>query len=133
MAHFAKLNENNVVLQVLVVDNNELLDETGQESEQKGIDFLISWSGGYTNWKQTSYNGTFRKNYAGINYVYDTDRDVFIPPKPFNNWILDEVKCIWVPPVPHPAPDGNEYAWNQETTSWDNLGPVPTPPPDSQE
>lgn len=117
MAHFAKLDENNVVLEVNVVHNNELLDENGQESEQKGIDFLINWSGGYTGWKQTSYNSTFRKNYAGIGYIYDPQRDAFIPPKPFNSWTLNETTCLWDPPVPFPN-DGNSYYWDEVTQTW---------------
>jgi len=120
MAHFAKLNENNIVLEVHVVHNNELLDENGQESEQKGIDFLTSWSGGYTNWKQTSYNGNFRKNYAGIGYTYDSVRDAFIPPKPFNSWTLNENTCLWESPVMYPT-DGNAYSWNESTLSWDKI------------
>lgn len=117
MAHFAKLDENNVVLEVNVVHNNELLDENGQESEQKGIDFLTSWSGGYSNWKQTSYNGNFRKNYAGPGYTYDAGRDAFIPPKPYNSWLLNEDTCLWEPPVAHPT-DGKMYKWDEDTTSW---------------
>ena len=117
MAHFAKLDESNNVLEVHVVHNNELLDENGQESEQKGIDFLTSWSGGYTMWKQTSYNGNFRKNYAGIGYTYDSVRDAFIPPKPFNSWILNEDTCLWESPVPYPNDDGR-YRWDEDTVSW---------------
>jgi hypothetical protein len=80
MAHFAKLDNDNIVLEVHAVHNNELLDENGQESEAKGIEFLVNWSGGYTNWKQTSYNGNFRGKYAGIGYTYDTQNDVFVAP-----------------------------------------------------
>lgn len=117
MAHFAKLDENNVVLEVNVIHNNELLDENGQESEQKGIDFLTSWSGGHTMWKQTSYNSNFRKNYAGIGYTYDKLRDAFIPPKPFNSWQLDEDSCFWQAPVSMPN-DGNLYIWNEDLQIW---------------
>lgn len=117
MAHFAKLDENNIVLEVNVVNNNELLDENGQESEQKGIDFLTSWSGGYSNWKQTSYNGNFRKNYAGIGFSYDSVRDAFIPPKPFNSWVLNEDTCIWESPIPYPNDDAH-YRWDEATTNW---------------
>jgi hypothetical protein len=95
MAHFAKLDENNVVLEVHCVHNNELLIN-GVEVESKGIVFFIEWSGGYTNWKQTSYNGNIRKNYAGIGYTYDSDRDAFIPPQPNGNYVLDEQTCQWV-------------------------------------
>lgn len=117
MAHFAKLDENNVVLEVNSVHNNELLDENGQESEQKGIEFLIAWSGGYTNWKQTSYNGSIRKNYAGIGFAYDANRDAFIPPKPYESWMLNESTCRWDAPIPYPT-DGKIYVWDETTLSW---------------
>jgi hypothetical protein len=98
MAHFAKLDENNNVLEVHVVHNNELLDENGVEQEQKGIDFLVSWSGGYPHWKQTSYNGNFRKNYCGPGYTYDSVRDAFIAQKPTLDAVLDEATCQWIVP-----------------------------------
>lgn len=116
MAHFAQLDENNVVTQVIVVHNNELMDN-GMESEAKGIEFLVNWSGGYTNWKQTSYNGNMRKNYAGVGYTYDAQRDAFIAPQPYPSWTLDEATCRWNPPVPYPN-DGQVYAWDEATTSW---------------
>ena len=116
MAHFAKLDENNVVLEVHCIHNNELLID-GVEFEAKGIEFLVNWSGGYTNWKHTSYNGNIRKNYAGIGYTYDSTRDAFIPPQPFASWTLDEETCLWTPPVPYPNDDKN-YAWDEPTTSW---------------
>lgn len=126
MASFAKLDENNVVLAVISVHNNELLNENGNESEQKGIDFLTQWSGGYTNWKQTSYNtiggvhsngGTpFRKNHAAVGYSYDAQRDAFIPPKPFASWLLNEDTCQWQPPVAMPT-DGI-YSWDEATQAW---------------
>lgn len=93
MAHFAELDENNIVKQVIVVHNNELLDN-GIESEDKGIAFCQSLFGG--NWKQTSYNGNFRKNYAGIGFTWDEEIDAFIPPKPEEgSWILNEETCQW--------------------------------------
>ena len=116
MAHFAKLDENNVVLEVHVVNNNELLQD-GVESESKGIQFLVDWSGGYPLWKQTSYNGTIRKHYAGIGYTYDATRDAFIPPQPFPSWTLNENTCLWDAPVPFPI-DGQRYNWDEATTSW---------------
>jgi len=116
MAHFAKLDDNNLVITVHRVHNNELLDENGNESEAKGIAFLVAWSGGYTNWKQTSYNGNFRKNYAGTGYTYDQQRDAFIAPKPYPSWILDEATCQWQPPVAKPT-DGI-HTWDEATTSW---------------
>jgi hypothetical protein len=93
MAHFAQLDESNIVTQVIVVHNNELLDN-GVESEAKGVAFCQSLLGG--NWIQTSYNGNIRKNYAGIGYTYDQTRDAFIPPKPEEGeWILNEDTCLW--------------------------------------
>ena len=117
MAHFAKL-ENNVVKQVIVVSNQDILDEQGQESEEKGIAFCSNLLGG--TWLQTSYNGKIRKNYAGIGYTYDEGRDAFIPPKPFNSWLLDEVTCQWKAPVDYPT-DGKIYNWNEDTQSWDEV------------
>ena len=94
MAHFAKLDENNVVTTVVVVNNSELLVD-GVESEAKGVEFLTGLFG-ESNWKQTSYNATIRKNAAGIGYTYDPDRDAFIPPKPGDNYVLDEQTCQWI-------------------------------------
>lgn len=114
MAHFAKLDENNTVTQVIVVHNNELLDN-GVENESKGIAFCQSLFGG--NWKQTSYNGTMRKNFAGIGYTYDQTRDAFIPPKPYNSWLLDETTCTWSAPVAHPN-DDKIYVWDENIVNW---------------
>jgi hypothetical protein len=116
MAHFAKLDQNNVVLEVHVVHNNELLQD-GVESEAKGVQFLVDWSGGHPYWKQTSYNGNIRKNYAGIGYKYDPQRDAFIPPQPYPSWILNESTCRWETTVPYPT-DNQFYKWNEATTSW---------------
>ena len=117
MAHFAKLDDNNVVLEVLVVDDQTLDNLPYPQSEAKGIVFLADWSGGYTNWKQTSYNASFRKNYAGINYIYDSTVDAFIPPKPFPSWLLNTNTCQWQAPIPYPN-DGNKYIWDEATQSW---------------
>jgi len=117
MAHFAKLDQNNVVTDVIVVNNIDLLTADGLESEMIGLAFLIRWSGGYSNWKQTSYNRRIRKNYAGIGYNYDATRDAFIPPKPFSSWILNEETCLWDAPVAMPT-DGQLYYWDEATTSW---------------
>lgn len=116
MAHFARLDQNNVVVDVNAVHNNELLDN-GTESEAKGIAFLTNWSGGYTNWRQTSYNATFRKNYAGVGYTYDAARDAFVPPQPYVSWVLDEQSCQWTAPTPMPA-DSKHYAWDEPTVAW---------------
>lgn len=95
MAHFAELNQNNVVLRVIVVGNDAIIDN-GQESEAKGIAFCQELFGANTRWVQTSYNGTIRKNYAGIDYLYDQTRDAFIAPKPDGDgWVLDEATCHW--------------------------------------
>jgi len=117
MAHFAKLDENNVVLEVAVINNIEMLAVDGSESEMMGVAFLIRWSNGYSNWKQTSYNGKIRKNYAGIGYTYDSARDAFIPPQPFPSWVLNEETCQWGAPVAMPT-DGQRYYWDEATTSW---------------
>ena len=118
MAHFAEINENNIVIRVIVVNNNELLDGE-QESETKGIDFCESLYG-HRNWVQTSYNSNIRYNYAGIGYTYDSIKDAFIPPKPYDSWVLNEDSCLWDPPVNYPN-DGNEYIWNEENKSWDLI------------
>jgi hypothetical protein len=120
MAHFAKLDDNNLVLEVHSVHNNELLDEHGNESEAQGLAFLINWSGGYTNWKQTSYNGNFRKNYAMIGGTYDPARDAFISVNDFPSWILNEATCKWEPPVPYPT-DSESYVWDEATISWKKI------------
>ena len=114
MAHFAQL-EHNIVTKVIVVANQDILDEQGQESEQKGIDFCSNLLGG--NWKQTSYNGTIRKNYAGVGYTYDETLDAFIAPKQYPSWILDETICQWKAPVDMPT-DDKEYYWNEEIQNW---------------
>jgi hypothetical protein len=117
MAHFAKL-ENNIVMQVMVVANQDILDENGQESEQKGIDFCFNLLGG--TWKQTSYNAKIRKNYAGIGYTYDETLDAFIAPKPYNSWLLDEDKAQWKAPVEKPT-DGKMYLWNESIINWEEV------------
>jgi len=116
MAHFAQLDDNNVVLQVIVVHNNECLDENKNESESVGIAFCQSLFPG-TNWKQTSYNGNMRFNYAGIGYQYDPIRNAFIAPKPYPSWVLNETTCQWGAPTPMPN-DGKRYRWDEPTTSW---------------
>ena len=117
MAHFAKIGLNNKVISVHSVHNNELLDANGVEQEVNGIEFLTNLHG-WSIWKQTSYNGNIRKNFAGIGYTYDEDRDAFIPPKPFPSWVLNETTCLWDPPVVKPT-DGQSYTWNEETQQWD--------------
>ena len=118
MAHFAELDENNVVLQVIVVHNNELIDSDGNENEAKGIQFCNSLFG-HTNWIQTSYNANMRKQFAGIGYTYDDVNDVFVSPQPYPSWSLDE-NHDWQAPTPKPE-DENTYIWNEETQSWDEI------------
>lgn len=115
MAHFAKLNDNNVVIGIHVVSNDVLLID-GNESEQLGVDFLTELYG-HTNWKQTSYNGSFRKNYAAVGYTYNDSLDAFIPPCSFTSWNLNEISCTWQAPVAYPT-DGKVYGWNEENLQW---------------
>ena len=115
MAHFAELDDNNVVLRVIVVGNNDCLDENGNESEAVGIAFCHNLLGG--KWKQTSYNGNLRKNYAGIGYTYNEKLDAFIPPKPYPSWILNESTAQWNAPIPFPD-DNKIYVWDEESQSW---------------
>lgn len=123
MAHFAQLNENNIVINVIVIHNNELLDENGNESEAKGIQFCKDHYGQDTVWVQTSYNGNIRKNYAGLNYTYDIGLDAFIPPRPFPSWILNDKTYSWDPPIP--IPNDGFYHWDEETLSWIKDGDLP--------
>ena len=120
MAHFAKLDENNVVTQVVVVANKDTADADGVEKEHIGAAYLESLLGG--TWKQTSYHGNIRKNYAGIGYTYDADIDAFVAPKPYPSWVLDE-NAQWQAPVPMPADAGTGeppkmYSWDEATLSW---------------
>ena len=118
MAHFAQLDNDNRVLQVIVIDNNDILDENGVESEVVGQEFCTSLLGGF--WLQTSYNGNIRKNYAGPGDTYDLSRDAFIAPQPFSSWNLNEENCQWEAPVPYPE-DGDNYTWNEELINWEKV------------
>lgn len=119
MAHFAKLNEDNIVIGVNVV-SNDVLDP--QNEEQSGIEFLTQWSGGYANWKQTSYNAAFRKRYAGVGFYYDANLDAFIEPKPFPSWSLNPDTCDWEAPKPYPQTENKEiYFWDEELGDWVNA------------
>ena len=124
MAHYAELDSNNVVKQVIVVSNADTSTAQGEEKESIGIAFCERLLGG--TWVKTSYNATIRKNYAGIGYTYDKDRDAFIPPKPYASWVLDETTCRWNAPVAMPSDAGQGdppkmYTWNENTTSWDAV------------
>jgi hypothetical protein len=110
MAHFAKLDDAGIVLEVIAVTNDNAPDEAA------GVAFLTELFG-YSNWKQTSYNGNIRKNYAGIGYSYDAVRDAFIPPQPYPSWPLNELTCLWESPVPYPA-DGAFCIWDETTKTW---------------
>tara|TARA_R100001079_G_C4361363_1_gene115192 strand:- start:3 stop:392 length:390 start_codon:yes stop_codon:yes gene_type:complete len=126
MAKFAKIGLNNKVISVHSVHNDVLKDANGIEDENLGIEFLTNLHG-WSIWKQTSFNGSIRKNFAGVGYTYDEDRDAFISPKKFNSWILNEETCQWEAPVPMPEltqeqiDNKNSYKWNEETTSWDFI------------
>lgn len=116
MAHWAEIDENNIVVRVTVGDNNE---------PDEGYQWLIDNLGG--TWLKTSYNtlggvhvnggAPLRKNFAGIGHTYDETRDAFIAPKNFESWILNEETCIWEAPTPYPT-DGKFYSWDEATTSW---------------
>ena len=111
MAHYAYLDENNIVTQVIVgIEETELIEGLDPET----------WYGNFRGQtcKRTSYNGNMRKNYAGIGYTYDADRDAFIPPKPFASWVLNEESCLWQAPVPYPT-DGLTYYWNESEVNWE--------------
>jgi hypothetical protein len=122
MAHFAEIDENNIVTRVLVV---------GDDQEHRGQEFLADDLGLGGTWLKTSYNtqggvhtlgGTpFRKNYAGIGYSYDSERNAFIPPKPFASWLLNEETCNWNAPVQMPVEEGKFFRWNEELLNWEEL------------
>lgn len=115
MAHFAEIDGNNIVLRVVVVDNKDTSTAQGVEKEYIGAAYLESLLGG--TWVQTSYNGKIRKNYAGVGFTFDQQRDAFIPPKPYPSWVLNEETCLWQAPVPMPT-DGKMYVWDEEAQSW---------------
>lgn len=113
MAHFAEIDENNIVLRVVVTDNN---------FPNEGHDWLIENLGG--TWIQTSFNSTIRKNFAGIGYTYDSDRDAFIAPQPYESWTLNEETCAWEAPVPYPS-DGRTYFWQESVVDWTPINDEP--------
>jgi hypothetical protein len=134
MAHFAKLKSGNIVEQVITVKNEVITDNNNQEQEQLGVEFLRKlYNEPNAVWKQTSYNNNFRKNYAGKDFVYDEQRNAFIPPKPFNSWVLDEDTCRWKAPVEKPItydngttdnegnPVADLYVWNEQHYRWDKF------------
>jgi len=116
MAHFAKMGTGSIVIKIHVL-NNEVLMKDGVENAQQGIEFLQNLYNNKDLYIQTSYNRTFRKNYAGVGYTYDSTRDAFYAPQPFPSWLLDDDTCQWNAPVPMPD-DGKDYDWDESTTSW---------------
>tara|TARA_A100001515_G_scaffold35046_2_gene27360 strand:- start:1338 stop:1778 length:441 start_codon:yes stop_codon:yes gene_type:complete len=142
MAHFAELDDNDIVLRVLVVNNETITDGNGDEQESLGVDFLKGLYGNDTNWKQCSYNTengkywnrvddqtvadvletndekAFRGQYPGAGYTYDSTNDVFVPTKPFPSWVLDDTKCNWKAPKDKPVSDTIDYQWDEETEDW---------------
>ena len=114
MAHFAQLNEENIVTQVIVVANPDTADQDGVENEAIGIAFCTNLLGG--TWKQTSYNGNIRKNYAGIGYTWDGTG--FAAPQPYGSWTLDTETYVWNAPTPAPTEEGKMFAWDEATLAW---------------
>lgn len=116
MAQFAQLDENNVVTQVIIVADEDAPDPTPELSEPVGVAFLKGLGLG-TNWKQTCPEGTFRKTFASIGYLYSPEADVFYPPQPHPSWTLDG-NYDWIPPVPVPEEDGIVYDWDEANQAW---------------
>jgi hypothetical protein len=116
MAHFAQIDPNGIVVRVIVVNNSDIIDANGNESEEIGKQFCANLLGG--SWVQTSYNSNFRKHYAGTGYTYDSQRNAFIPLKPYSSWILDEETCNWNAPLPQPEGD---WYWDEESLSWKEI------------
>ena len=127
MAHFARLNADNIVEQVIVVANKDTSDDNGVEDEIYGIAFCKRLFGTDTNWKQTSYNGNFRVRYAGRGYSYDSTLDAFIPPKPFESWVIDTDTINWKAPLEEPTltqeqiDAGSYYRWDEDAHQADNT------------
>lgn len=129
MAHFAELDENNIVTRVIVVHNNEVQNLPFPESEPLGVEFCKSLYGKNTRWVQTSYNYNFRRMYAGIGCYYDSNLDIFVEIKPYPSWLYNASEGFWYPPVPKPQ-DGSVYYWDEDTRSWvpvlpNNRGQIP--------
>lgn len=116
MAHFAEIDDNNIITRVIVVSNNDCKDQDGNEVEAIGVAFCNKLLGG--RWVQTSYNGNIRKRYAGIGYSYNEQYDAFVAPKPFDSWTMNASTLDWDPPVPYPN-DNNYYIWNENSKTWD--------------
>lgn len=125
MAHFAQLNENNKVINIIVVSNDKIINpETGLEDENIGINFCKSLFGKDTNWIQTSYNSNFRGNFAGIGFSYEKEYDIFLPPKPYDSWIIDLESIGWKAPIPKPNTDEyfkKNYQWIESKQEWFSI------------
>ena len=128
MAHFAQLDENNVVTQVIVVSNDDTSDSNGTETESIGVAFCQKLLGADTNWKQTSYNGNMRVRYAGIGYSYNAELDAFVPPQPYASWTLDSGTADWVSPLgaapaltDEQTEAGSYYRWDEDAYQADNT------------
>ena len=121
MAHFAQIDENNVVINITTINNENILDKNGNEDESIGIAFCKNIFGENTSWVQTSYSGKIRKNYAGVGYAYDKIRNAFIPPRIFQSWLLDENTCKWVSPVPYPSDGFTDGKLNEKVYEWDEI------------
>jgi hypothetical protein len=117
MAHFAELDENNVVKRVIVVDNKDCCDANGVEKEHIGAAHCEWLLGG--RWVQTSYNGKLRKRYAGVGMIYSEEADAFIGPQPYPSWTLNTETADWEPPTPRPTE--GEWEWDEATTSWKQI------------
>jgi len=122
MAYFAKLGTGNIVEKVISINNSVITNSNGIEQEQLGVDFINKLYNTRDVWKQTSYNNNIRKNFAGIGYQYDQQRDAFIAPKTFNSWILNEDTCLWESPIAKPTTELEEneyYSWNESIINWE--------------
>lgn len=124
MAYFAQINDSGIVEKVISINNSVIgePDNSFPTTESAGVDFITNTLRIDGTWKQTSYNKSFRKNYAGIGFSYDPIRDAFVPPQPFPSWLLNEQTCLWEAPVP--KPEGNWY-WDETTTSWKEIANDP--------
>jgi hypothetical protein len=122
MAHFAKLGKGNLVEQIISINNYLIIDNNGVEQEQLGVDFINKLYNTRDVWKQTSYSRSFRKNFAGIGYTYNSELDAFIPERPYNSWILNEDTCTWKAPVDKPntiLEENQYYSWNESVINWE--------------
>jgi hypothetical protein len=124
MAHFAKLDNDNVITDVIVVRNEDIVDSNGDESESIGIAYCQNLFG--ENWVQTSYNNNFRKQYTSIGFTYDADADVFIRPQGYSSWVLND-DHDWEPPYAAPD-DGKHYMWDEASDGWEEIPYDALPP-----